>query len=55
VIQPELGTDLVGYVEIESVYSKATQIINWRDLQNNEVWLQGWVTNFAMPVVTMNL
>ena len=30
-------------VEIESVFSKATQIIAWRDLQNNQIWLQGWV------------
>ena len=43
VIQPELETDPVELVEIESVFSKATQIIQWRDLQNNEVWRQGWV------------
>jgi hypothetical protein len=30
-------------VEIESVFSKATQIIQWRELQNDEVWRQGWV------------
>ncbi|MEI6548915.1 MAG: TIGR02450 family Trp-rich protein [Betaproteobacteria bacterium] len=43
VIQPELETDPVELVEIESVFSKATQIIQWRDLQNDEVWRQGWV------------
>jgi tryptophan-rich hypothetical protein len=43
VIQPELETDPVEFVEIESVFSKATQIIQWRDLQNDEVWRQGWV------------
>ena len=43
VIQPELETDPVEFVEIESVFSKATQIIHWRALQNDEVWRQGWV------------
>ncbi len=43
VIQPELVTDPVEFVEIESVFSKATQIIQWRELQNDEVWRQGWV------------
>ena len=43
VIQPELETDPVELVEIESVFSKATQIIQWRELQNEEVWRQGWV------------
>jgi tryptophan-rich hypothetical protein len=43
VIQPEVETDAVEYVEIESVFSKATQIIRWRELQNESVWRQGWV------------
>jgi tryptophan-rich hypothetical protein len=43
VIQPEVETDAVEFVEIESVFSKATQIIKWRELQNDEVWRQGWV------------
>jgi tryptophan-rich hypothetical protein len=43
VIQPELPTDPIETVEIESVFSKATQVIGWRDLQDNRVWLQGWV------------
>jgi tryptophan-rich hypothetical protein len=43
VIQPELPTDPIELVEIEAVFSKATQIIRWRDLQNDEVWRQGWV------------
>jgi tryptophan-rich hypothetical protein len=43
VIQPELDTDPVEWVEIEAVFSKATQIIRWRELQNDEVWRQGWV------------
>ena len=43
VIQPEVETDPVELMEIESVFSKATQIIQWRELQNDEVWRQGWV------------
>ena len=43
VIQPELPTDPVELVEVESVFTKATQIIAWRDLQNDTVWRQGWV------------
>jgi hypothetical protein len=30
-------------VEIEAVFSKATIVIAWRDLQNDAVWRQGWV------------
>jgi tryptophan-rich hypothetical protein len=43
VIKPELPNEPVEFVEIESVFSKASQVIPWRDLQNNDVWLQGWV------------
>ncbi len=43
VIQPELPIDPIELVEIEAVFSKATQTIKWRDLQNDEVWRQGWV------------
>ena len=43
VIQPLLPTEPVELVEIESVFSKATQVIAWRDLQDDAVWRQGWV------------
>jgi len=43
VIQPELPTDPIEMVEIEAVFSKATQIIAWRQLQDDMVWRQGWV------------
>jgi hypothetical protein len=32
VIQPEQFTDLIERVEIEAVFSKAMQMIAWRDL-----------------------
>ena len=43
VIQPELASDPVVSVEIEAVFSKAVQMIAWRELQDDEVWRQGWV------------
>ncbi len=42
VIKPESPDEPVEFVEIESVFSKTTQVIPWRDLQNDEVWRQGW-------------
>ena len=43
VIQPDLPTDPIVSVEIEAVLSKATQVIAWRELQDDSVWRQGWV------------
>ncbi len=43
VIKPALPTDPIELVEIEAVFSKATQVIPWRDLQNDDIWRQGWV------------
>ena len=43
VIQPELPTDPIESVEIKAVFSKATQVIAWRVLQDDGVWRQGWV------------
>jgi tryptophan-rich hypothetical protein len=43
VIKPEEPSDPIELVEIEAVFSKATQIISWRELQDDNVWRQGWV------------
>ena len=43
VIQPDLPTDPIEWVEIEAVFSKATKTIPWRELQDDRVWRQGWV------------
>ncbi|MFM7001156.1 MAG: TIGR02450 family Trp-rich protein [Limnohabitans sp.] len=43
VIQPDLPEEALQLVEIEAVFSKATRIINWRELQDNSVWRQGWI------------
>jgi len=39
----ERATYALKDVEIEAVFSKATQIIAWSELQNDSVWRQGWV------------
>lgn len=43
VIKPNLPTEPVESVEIEAVFSKAVQVITWRELQDESVWRQGWV------------
>lgn len=43
VIKPEQPSDPIVSVEIEAVFSKAVQVIAWRDLKDDEVWRQGWV------------
>ena len=43
VIEPEQLTDPIERVEIEAVFSKTVQEIAWRDLQDANVWRQGWV------------
>lgn len=43
VIQPEQPDAPIEQVEIEAVFSKATQVIGWRELQNSDVWQIGWV------------
>ena len=43
VILPEQPNDPIELVEIEAVFSKAVQVIAWRDLQDETVWRQGWV------------
>jgi tryptophan-rich hypothetical protein len=43
VIEPEPPQDPIKFVELEAVFSKTTRLIPWRDLQNANVWRQGWV------------
>ena len=43
IIQPELLEAPIELVEIEAVFSGATQVIAWRELQNEAVWRQGRV------------
>ena len=41
VTPPASPEDPIELVEIESVFSNATQVIAWRKLQNDSVWHQG--------------
>jgi tryptophan-rich hypothetical protein len=43
VIQPDDPTAPIESVEIEAVFSKAVQVIPWRELQDDRVWRLGWV------------
>ena len=43
VSQPDDPTAPIEWVEIEAVFSKATQVVAWRALQDDSVWRQGWV------------
>ena len=43
VVKPDLPDGPIEQVELEAVFSKATQVIAWRDLQNADVWRIGWV------------
>lgn len=43
VIEPLAPGDKVEWVEIEAVLSRACRRVLWRDLQNAEVWRQGWL------------
>ena len=43
VIEPEQPTDPIESVDIEAVFSKATQVIPWRELQDVGIWRHGRV------------
>lgn len=43
VIEPLVEGANPEWVEIEAVFSRARQRVAWRELQNEEVWKQGWV------------
>jgi tryptophan-rich hypothetical protein len=43
IIQPELPTTTVEWVELEAVYSKAVTRIRWQDLRDDNQWKQGWM------------
>ena len=43
VVEPEVAGDKTQWVDMEAVFSRSTQRLAWRDLQNDEVWKQGWV------------
>ena len=34
--------DVIESCVLEAVHSKREQVIDWRELENSELWLQGW-------------
>lgn len=43
VYEPDDPNEAPIWIEVEAVYSNRVKRIAWRDLQNEEVWKQGWV------------
>jgi tryptophan-rich hypothetical protein len=43
VIEPEQEGNKVEWIDLEAVHSKATRRMAWRELQNEAMWLRGWV------------
>jgi tryptophan-rich hypothetical protein len=43
VIEPEPPAVRVDQVELEAVHSKRVLLLNWRELTDGSVWIQGWV------------
>ena len=43
VVQPELPSEVVQWVDMEAIYSKTLTRIDWRDLRDDRLWRQGWV------------
>ena len=40
---PEDPLATIEFVELEAVYSNRIQLIGWRELQDYQVWQQGWL------------
>jgi tryptophan-rich hypothetical protein len=41
-VKPESDQLAIEQFELEAVHSGRIQIIHWRDLQDEGLWLQGW-------------
>lgn len=41
-IIPDPETQVIALVELEAVMTGRKQTLSWRDLQNVDVWKQGW-------------
>ena len=42
-IKPETIDQTIEFIELEAVFTKRSQILPWQQLNENELWLQGWV------------
>ena len=41
-IEPENEGDPLEWIELEAIYSKRIVLMGWRELKNQNNWLQGW-------------
>ena len=41
-IAPEAPETVTQLIEIEAVYSRLSMVLPWRELLDEERWLQGW-------------
>lgn len=41
-IEPDHEGDTLEWIELEAIYSKRVVLMNWRELKNQNHWLQGW-------------
>jgi tryptophan-rich hypothetical protein len=42
-VEPDPPQGKLEWIEVEAVHSGRIRRIAWRELRDNEVWLQGWV------------
>ena len=43
VIEPDQEGGKVEWIDLEAVHSKATRRMAWQELQDETLWLRGWV------------
>jgi tryptophan-rich hypothetical protein len=43
-VTPETLGQAIEFIELQAVYSKRTETLPWRQLNDKSVWLQGWIS-----------
>ncbi len=43
VIEPAVPGDAIEWVDLEAVHSRRVRRMQWRELTDSSVWLQGWL------------
>lgn len=42
-LEPSSSLDKVALIMIEAIHSKRSQLVPWQQLNDTNLWLQGWV------------
>lgn len=42
-VLPDLASEPIALIELEAVHSKRKQTIAWQELNDSNIWLQGWL------------